>query len=223
MITAKKSKALFFVLISFQIINEAMSSHFRGGTISWSPVNKSASPSATYVEVAITTRFFWTISITPECDTTSEKDAHPLIGDTTSITPLNGPASWSISSEVYCYDFSLVDDWSAGVRTQIVNVSTQVEVVANYADCCWVTGVTSVSGSNRWSLLFTINLKGAYLDLLYFGIRFSKTRSTFFSYYFLNKAHLKYLVFLVFNLNHSMLRQGFKGNFLPLKNTFISK
>ena len=161
MITSKKSKSLFFLLFTLQIINETMSSHFRGGTISWSPVNKSASPSAPYVEVAITTRFFWAISAAPACDSTPEIAAHALIGDSTSITPLTGPASWYINSQVNCYDFSLVDEWSAGVRTQIVNVSTQVEVVANYASCCWVTGVTSVSGSTSWSLPFTINLKGA--------------------------------------------------------------
>jgi hypothetical protein len=161
MITAKKFKSLFFVLVLLKIINETMSSHFRGGAISWSPVNKSASPSATYVEVAITTRFFWAIATQPLCDSMPEIAAQALIGDNTSITPLTGPASWSINSQVNCYDFSLIDGWSAGVRTQIVNVSTKVEVVANYTSCCWVTGVTSVSGSTSWSLPFTINLKGA--------------------------------------------------------------
>jgi len=158
MITAKKSKSLFFVFVLLKIINEAMSSHFRGGTIGWSPVNPAASPSATYVEVAITTRFFWAISVATACDSTPEIAAHALIGDSTSITPLTGPASWSINSQVNCYDFSLADDWSAGVRTQIVNVSTQVEVVAKYTGCCLVLGVTSVSGSDRWSLPFIINL-----------------------------------------------------------------
>jgi hypothetical protein len=161
MITSKKSKLLFFLLFTLQIINETMSSHFRGGTISWSPVNPTASPSATYVEVAITTRFFWAIATQPACDSTPEIADHALIGDNTSITPLTGPASWYINSQVNCYDLSLSDGWSAGVRTQIVNVSTQVEVIANYTSCCWVTGVTSVSGSTSWSLPFTINLKGA--------------------------------------------------------------
>jgi hypothetical protein len=158
MITAKNSKSLFLLLFTLQIINEAMSNHFKGGSISWSPVNKSASPSATYVEVAITTRFFLTIAVAPLCDSTPEIAAHALIGDSTSITPLTGPASWSINSQVNCYDFSLIDGWSAGVRAQIVNVSTQVEIVANYTGCCLVLGVTSVSGSDRWSLPFIINL-----------------------------------------------------------------
>ena len=163
MITAQKSNTnvLFFLLVILKIINETLSDHFRGGTISWSPVNPAASPSATYVEVAITTRFFWAISRATACDSTSELAAHPLIGDDKSITPLTGPASWYINSQVNCYDFSIIDAWSAGVRTQIANVSTQVEVVANYTSCCWVTGVTSVSGSTSWSLPFTINLKGA--------------------------------------------------------------
>jgi hypothetical protein len=161
MITAKKFKSFFFLFFTLQIINETMSSHFRGGTISWSPVNPAASTSATYVEVAITTRFFWTISRTPACDSTPEIADHALIGDNTSITPLTGPASWFINSQVNCYDLSLSDGWSAGVRTQIVNVSTQVEVVANYTGCCLVNGVTNVKGSTSWSLPFTINLKGA--------------------------------------------------------------
>jgi hypothetical protein len=169
MIRTKKSKYLFFLLFVLQILNETMSSHFRGGTISWSPVNSAASPFAPYVEVAITTRFFWSISVAPACDSTSEIAAHALIGDSTSITPLTGPASWSINSQVNCYYFSLADAWSAGVRTQIVNVSTQVEVVANYTGCCLVTGVTSVSGSTSWSLPFAINLKGSFLVLFHFS------------------------------------------------------
>ncbi len=104
-------KSLFFLLFILQVLKETLSSHFRGGTISWSPVNLSASPFAAYVEVAITTRFFWSISTTPACDSTPEIAAHALIGDRTSIKPLTGPASWSINSQVNCYDFSLADAW----------------------------------------------------------------------------------------------------------------
>jgi hypothetical protein len=147
-------------------------SHFRGGTISWSPVNRNAIDNTktslpAYVEVAITTRFFWAISTATACDSTPEIAAHALIGDSTSITPLTGPASWSINSQVNCYDFSLADAWSAGVRTQYANVSTGLDVIANYTSCCWVTGVTSVSGSTSWSLPFTINVQGMYVGFLY--------------------------------------------------------
>jgi len=152
--------ALFAILLNKRDVN---TSHFRGGTISWAPVDPDviySTPMPSYVEVAITTRFFWAISTAPLCDTTPEIAAHALIGDSTSITPLTGPASWFINSQVNCYDFSVTDGWSAGVRTQIVNVSTAVEVISNYTSCCWVTGVTSVSGSTSWSLPFTIDLRG---------------------------------------------------------------
>ena len=159
-------KILYLTLLLLFLIHHQQkqinASHFRGGTISWSPVNPNTTttPIPAYIEVAITTRFFWAISTATACDSTLEIAAHALIGDNTSITPLTGPASWSINSQVNCYDFSLVDGWSAGVRTQYANVSTSLDVIANYTSCCWVTGVTSVSGSTSWSLPFTINVQG---------------------------------------------------------------
>ena len=147
----------FFLLVLFQT-EKSESSHFRGGTISWAPVNPNVKFPISQVEVAITTRFFWSIASQPQCDTSAEVLAGNLIGDNTAITPLTGP-TWSINSQTNCKDFSLTDQWSEGVRTQIVNVTTSMEVVSNYTSCCWITGITSVSMSTSWSLPFTINVK----------------------------------------------------------------
>ncbi len=96
-------KILYLTLLLFLIhhkLKQINASHFRGGTISWSPVNPNTTttPIPAYIEVAITTRFFWAISTATACDSTPEIAAHALIGDSTSITPLTGHASWSIKS-----------------------------------------------------------------------------------------------------------------------------
>jgi hypothetical protein len=77
-----------------------------------------------------------------------------------------------------------------------------------------VTGVTSVSGSTSWSLPFTINLKGAWLDLLHFGIRL-------FNYsYNLLFSKQSPLVFLLFEPFHAD-RQGVLRKLLISKIDFF--
>ena len=45
------------------------------------------------------------------------------------------------------------------MRTQIVNITTSLVVKASFESCCWVDGITTVSGSDTWDLSFTIDLK----------------------------------------------------------------
>ena len=148
---------LLAIFLPFLLIKLSDQSHFRGGAISWKPVKSNIAFPVSQVEVFITTRFFWRIS-SPLCDSVTGVTSSNLIGDNISITPYNGNP-WSINSQVNCYDFSTTDQWSAGIRTQKVNITTSLAVSASFTSCCWVNGISSVSGSTSWNLTFTIDLK----------------------------------------------------------------
>ena len=145
---------LVFVFIA---LKQGETSHFRGGTISWAPVNPNITFPVSQVEVYITTRFFWKL-VSTQCDSSACIAAGNLIGDTGTISPINGNA-WSIDSQTNCYDYSLADGWMEGVNTQIVNITTAMAVSASFASCCWVNGIISVLNSTNWNLTFVIDLK----------------------------------------------------------------
>ena len=153
------SLALLFVVVCMKK-KECEASHFRGGTISWAPVNPIVSfPLPTEVEVAITTRFFWNLNTyIGLCDSSACVANATLFGDNTFITPNNGPY-WSISALTNCYDFNVVDTWAAGVRTQIVNVTTSQVVSASFTSCCWIANIVSLTGLSSWNLTFFMDLR----------------------------------------------------------------
>ena len=145
---------LVFVFIA---LKQGETSHFRGGTISWAPVNPNITFPVSQVEVYITTRFFWKL-VSTQCDSSACITAGNPIGDNGTISPYNGNP-WSIDAQTKCYGYSIQDQWMEGVNTQKVNVTTAMAVSASFASCCWVTGITSVSGSTNWNLTFVIDLK----------------------------------------------------------------
>ena len=149
--------SLAFIFLALIAFKQSSASHFRGGAITWAPVNPNIAFPVSQVEVYITTRFFWKL-VSTQCDSSACIAAGNLIGDNASISPYNGN-SWSITSQTRCYDYSTADQWMAGVFTQKVNVTTSMAVGASFASCCWVTGIKSVSGSTNWNLTFVIDLK----------------------------------------------------------------
>ena len=60
-------------------INSSEQSHFRGGTISYAPVNPYDTGSS--VQIAITTRFFWNINTFAACNQASDVPVGALFGD----------------------------------------------------------------------------------------------------------------------------------------------
>ena len=146
----------FIICIFFLLIRSSFQSHFRGGSISWKHVNATNTNNQTRVEVAINTRFFWDYNVYRSlCSSSSHYGI--LFGGKTLILPIND--NWSINSQVNCYEFSILDAWSAGNRTQYVNIATSVQVKARFSSCCWISGIKSVSNSLSWFMDFTIDLK----------------------------------------------------------------
>jgi len=138
-----------------QLTNFIVCSHFRGGLVTWKPVNSSVEFPVDTVEVLITARFYWRIDYSAEtyCDENSIKNKK-LIGDYGNFYSSDGV--WNFDTLVYCTDYSMVDSWSGGERTQIVKVSTLYPVSATYSSCCWIY---LNAGGGSWIVKVNMDLK----------------------------------------------------------------
>ena len=146
------------LLLFILLFSNSDSSHFRGGTISWAPVDPYASTSS--VQVQISMRFFWYLyysSFIGKCDSAAAVAAGTLYGDTALLTSMNGPV-WSLSTLANCYGYNTANEWSAAKRNQTVSVITSTAVSAKFTSCCWITGVSNVQKTNSWSMIVTMNL-----------------------------------------------------------------
>ena len=151
---------IFKLLILFTLlVNKIRSDHFRGGVISWKPVDPLTTFPVSNVNVLVTIRLFWKLStFSPLCDSSDDITNSNLFGDSSYLVSKNGP-SWSLGTQVNCYNYSETDQWSAGERTHTVSITTAYDVNAAFDSCCWIGGITSVSGSTSWSLNVKINLQ----------------------------------------------------------------
>ena len=118
------SKIVLFLLF----LKKIESAHFRGGTISWVPVNPYCTSAS--CQVSITTRFYY-IYGRFACNSPSQIGTTNQLGDGYSITSLNGP-SWSIAANVYCTGFSIADQWQGGSRVQTATVISSYAVTARF-------------------------------------------------------------------------------------------
>jgi hypothetical protein len=66
-----------------------------------------------------------------------------------------------MSAEVYCYDYNVAENWQAGDRTQIQEITTNEPVRARFLDCCWISPIILTPDTTRQSYFFevTIDLK----------------------------------------------------------------
>ena len=115
------------VLLLF-VLKKCESSHFRGGTISWRPVDPYCS--SNYCQISITSRFYYIYGMFP-CNTPSQINAGGSLGGG-SIASKNGPY-WSVSAVVYCTGFSIQDQWQAGTNVQTASVISSYAVTAGFS------------------------------------------------------------------------------------------
>jgi hypothetical protein len=116
------------IILIVCLLKKCQTAHFRGGTISWAPVNPYATGSP--IQIQITSRFYYIYGRYP-CTSPSQIGTTNQLGDAGVIKSLNGPA-WSISANVYCTSFSIPYQWQAGKRTQTVSVVSTYAVTAQY-------------------------------------------------------------------------------------------
>jgi hypothetical protein len=120
---------LKIIILFFLALKQAELSHFRGGHMSWSPLNFFDNNSI--VEIQITTNFYYRYSVF-NCNTPLDIAAGNLVGDGYLIKSLNGP-SWSISADVFCNSYNIPFQWQSGNRTQKVNVTAAYPITASFS------------------------------------------------------------------------------------------
>ena len=148
-----------FVLIEN---NQVKSSHFRGGTISWAPINPSITFPVASVQVNITMRFFWNlyssvVGFVNVCNTPALITSGNLFGDTTNLKSLNGPY-WSMDSRGNCYAYDTVNGWQAHRRSQTQSIITSSQVNAMWSNGDWITGVNNINSTTKWYMVVMIDL-----------------------------------------------------------------
>ncbi len=156
---------MFFRVWSFfllQLVNPSFADHYKGGTLSWKPVNPYSISGAT-VEVTITERHSWTFSRYP-CNLTTI-DFFGVYNDTQSVAPatltcISDPATCTaslyqtINSPLYCTDYFTVFQISSGTyyTTQYLAINSSIDIA--WRGASWANETLT----NQWSLVTYMNL-----------------------------------------------------------------
>jgi hypothetical protein len=155
---------LIYIFIYFVYFDKIESSHFRGGTISWAPVDPSVAFPVASVQVQVTTRFFWNIAFgwsgcgTSCCNSAAAVAAGTTYGDTAGLKSQSISPSWTLSTEAECYDYSTANSWTAQKRTQTQSMITSTSFTAMWTSTAWVSGVNNINGTSSWYMVVMFDL-----------------------------------------------------------------
>ena len=128
------------------VISMAQALHFFGGTVTWKPMNKSATGSK--ISVMFTQSYQWKRSVSvgalnDYCDQTIINNKSPLIPNSAQnlvcvTTPCsNGYAPISVNG--YCTDFSATLDSSSGQSSALRNITAGSKFCVAFQDGNWMT------------------------------------------------------------------------------------
>ncbi|CAF4134926.1 unnamed protein product [Rotaria magnacalcarata] len=148
----------FFLIEFFAIIFTFVNgSHFLGGTISWHPLNSSATGSP--VAIVITQTYSWTWTAGP-CSSTDIANSNPVpfiinyagITNTLNCVLNCGTATEYVAPNIwpYCTDFSTVQGTTVGQRSDIVYLNASDDFTVAFSSTAWRPLATA--GSADWSL-----------------------------------------------------------------------
>jgi hypothetical protein len=150
--------SVYFLLIIFNI---SFADHYKGGTISWKPVNPYSLVSP--IAIIITERHSWTLT-RYQCNATTVS-TFGVINDTQSTVPatltcISSAAACTsslyatINSPLYCTDFSTILDVSTGTYTSQQNLA-----VSSIIDLAWRGSAWAITlKTNDWSVVTHIDL-----------------------------------------------------------------
>jgi hypothetical protein len=142
--------------------------HFRGGTITWKPINNNITVGST-VSIMITQTYYWTMSQVG-CTSSMIANQSPPINlgikagsgmdlmCNASCSTSGGYVGHEVPITGYCTDFSTALDLTVSQRSDIVNLTVGAHFTATFgANGGWQTlGLGSSSG---WSLSSVIDLR----------------------------------------------------------------
>ena len=153
---------LLLVFLLCQLFHLSFADHYKGGTISWKPVNPTAVSGST-VDIIITERHSWTLTRYTCNETTINtfgvyNDTQPEAPATLSCLSASAVCLASlyqtINSPLFCTDFSTVFQISSGTyyTTQTLAINSIIDIASRGAS--WVNETTT----NVWSLVSHIDL-----------------------------------------------------------------
>ncbi|CAF3344321.1 unnamed protein product [Rotaria sp. Silwood1] len=137
--------------------------HFRGGIISWRPLN--TTPSGSYAEILIHQRYFWNRqwgSFTPPYCSESTVAAQTLIPVNSYMVCLQNCSSSnyaSLSTEMTSTDCdanSLIESW-AGERYDTLVLPLTTSITIGFVSSAWFNSLY-IGGGGDWSIVNRLNL-----------------------------------------------------------------
>ena len=154
-----------FIILVLVYLKESDQSHWRGGFITWSPVDNSVGIPMNATNVSIVQKYFYKLDYDYDDSCSTPEDiaaGDHLINKYSNsfLTSENGP-SWSLNVSVYCSGYNIEKNWKAGSKIDTQEIITLEPVNALYMDCCWMTGIILPpnTDSTIWSFEVTIDLK----------------------------------------------------------------
>ncbi|CAF0830224.1 unnamed protein product [Adineta steineri] len=146
----------FFVIVLVLLFGYAGSSHFRGGSITWKPVNVNAVTNST-VDIIVEQSYSWRRSSYWCNDTTIATQG--LIGLPyylqCSIYPCDGYTN-NVSTDVPCTDYSVSADVSSGKKSSILTLNSNSQLTLTFTGSAWLSLLTI---GTYWSITTMINLQ----------------------------------------------------------------
>ncbi|CAF1125549.1 unnamed protein product [Adineta steineri] len=146
----------FSVIVLALLFGFADSSHFRGGSIAWKPVNVSAVTNST-VDIIVEQSYSWLRSTYGCNDTTIATQG--LIGNPyylqCSISPCDGYTN-NLLTTVPCTDYSVSASISSGKKSSILTLNSNSQLTLTMAGDAWLPLLTVAT---YWSITTMINLQ----------------------------------------------------------------
>ncbi|CAF2851074.1 unnamed protein product [Rotaria sp. Silwood2] len=146
------SRLLFIFL--FLRVSIVHNSHFRGGTITWRPLNNT--PSGSKAQIQIRQRYSWRRGAAMCTDTTIA--TRVLIGDNTAVSCVSGTcSSWSsLTTSTYCTDYSTLLDVSSGEKYVTKNITLGISFSIAFVSSAWFANLV-VGANSGWNVVNRIN------------------------------------------------------------------
>jgi hypothetical protein len=149
----------FFLIFTFQFINIAFSTHFRGGTIMWKPIfnNNSIAIINVTIKLGWARDYSETNGLSFFCDQSMIKNRYKKIGET-NLTIQHGIYERFIG--VYCTDFSETENWSYGEITFPVTYNDPYKgktLSIVFHGAYWIH-LLNAKDFAKWNLISRVNL-----------------------------------------------------------------
>ncbi|CAF3704333.1 unnamed protein product [Rotaria sp. Silwood1] len=144
----------FIFVCLFLRVSVVHTSHFRGGTITWRPLNNT--PSGSTVDIQIRQRYSWRRSSIMCTDTTIANLG--LVGDNSPVNCVTGTcSSWSsMTTQTHCTDYSVGLDVTSGEKYVTKTIAIGIPFSIAFVSAAWFANLV-IGANSGWNLVNRIN------------------------------------------------------------------